>query len=180
MWLLVDAINYSTSFDNLQYLSCQQLQPAIAAGFQKKSKIHLANCASAIDGVLVWIHKPTKKDIQEIGCGESKFFCGQKKKFGLNMQAVCDANGKFLDVEIRMPASSLDFYAFLQSDLRKRLEHNNILAAGLALYGNNAYVNTPYMVVPFKGIQEGAKDAYNFFHSSLCINIECAFGMLVH
>jgi hypothetical protein len=36
------------------------------------------------------------------------------------------------------------------------------------------------MIVPFKGAQDGAKDAFNFFHSSLRINIECAFGMLVH
>jgi hypothetical protein len=37
------------------------------------------------------------------------------------------------------------------------------------------------MVMPFKGVQNMAKDAFNFFHSSaLRINIECAFGMLVH
>lgn len=36
------------------------------------------------------------------------------------------------------------------------------------------------MVVPFKGAQNGSKDAFNFYHSSLRINIECAFGMLVH
>jgi len=41
-------------------------------------------------------------------------------------------------------------------------------------------MNTHYMIVPFKGVREGAKDAFNFFHSSLRINIECAFGMLVH
>jgi hypothetical protein len=36
------------------------------------------------------------------------------------------------------------------------------------------------MIVPFKGAKNGAKDAFNYFHSSLRINIECAFGMLVH
>jgi hypothetical protein len=36
------------------------------------------------------------------------------------------------------------------------------------------------MIVPFKGVREGAKDTFNFFHSSLRIYIECAFGMLVH
>mmetsp|Transcript_13428 Transcript_13428/g.25214 ORF Transcript_13428/g.25214 Transcript_13428/m.25214 type:complete len:164 (+) Transcript_13428:1064-1555(+) len=36
------------------------------------------------------------------------------------------------------------------------------------------------MAVPFKCVRDGAKDAFNFFHSSLRINIECAFGMLVH
>ena len=36
------------------------------------------------------------------------------------------------------------------------------------------------MIVPFKGVVDAIKDAFNFFHSSLRINIECAFGMLVH
>jgi hypothetical protein len=36
------------------------------------------------------------------------------------------------------------------------------------------------MMVPFKGGVSGSEDAYNYFHSSLRINIECAFGMLVH
>ena len=180
VWMVVDAINYSSSFCELQYPSCQRQQAEIAAEFQIKSKIGLANCAGAIDGILIWIHKPMKRDIDDIGFGESKFFCGRKKKFGLNMQAVCDAHGRFLDVEIRMPGSSSDFYAILQSDLRKRLELDILMSPGLTIYGDNAYVNTLYMVVPFKGVQDGAKDAFNFFHSSLRINIECAFGMLVH
>ena len=36
------------------------------------------------------------------------------------------------------------------------------------------------MATPYRGSSEGIKDAYNFYHSSLQINIECAFGMLVH
>jgi len=115
-----------------------------------------------------------------IGFGESKFFCGRKKKYGLNLMGTCDAKGYFLDVEIRYPGASSDFYAFLNSNLRGKLERDGFLAAGLCLYDNNAYVNMPYMVVPFKGVRDGAKDAFNYFHSSLRINIECAFGMLVH
>ena len=36
------------------------------------------------------------------------------------------------------------------------------------------------MATPYKGSREGVEDAYNFYHSSVCINIECAFGMLVN
>jgi hypothetical protein len=88
--------------------------------------------------------------------------------------------GMFMDVEIKFPGLTSDFYAFLNSDLRIKLESDGFLADGLCLYGDNAYVNMPYMIVPFKGAQEGAKDAFNFYHSLLRINIECAFGMLVH
>ena len=50
----------------------------------------------------------------------------------------------------------------------------------LAFFCDNAYVNTSFMATPFKGSNSGVKDAYNFYHSQLRINIECAFGMLVH
>jgi hypothetical protein len=93
---------------------------------------------------------------------------------------TCDSRGYFLDVEVKYPGSSSDFYAFLNSNLRQKLETPNFLAPGLCIYGDNAYVNAPYMVIPFKGCSDGHKDAFNYFHSSLRINIECAFGMLVH
>jgi hypothetical protein len=54
------------------------------------------------------------------------------------------------------------------------------LKDGLVLFGDNAYINTPYMATPFKGKVTDAQDAYSFYHSQLRIHIECAFGMLVH
>jgi len=51
----------------------------------------------------------------------------------------------------------------------------------LTLFGDNAYVSAPYIVVPYKGERVGGtKDVFNFFHSKLRIKIECAFGMLAH
>jgi DDE superfamily endonuclease len=49
------------------------------------------------------------------------------------------------------------------------------------LFGDNAYTNSAYMVTPFKGNQVGTdEDNFNFFHSQLRIQVECAFGQLVH
>ena len=36
------------------------------------------------------------------------------------------------------------------------------------------------MCTPWRNVSGGPKDAMNFFHSSLRIYIECAFGILVH
>mmetsp|Transcript_5526 Transcript_5526/g.7064 ORF Transcript_5526/g.7064 Transcript_5526/m.7064 type:complete len:256 (-) Transcript_5526:102-869(-) len=156
-----------------------KIKKKVARGFKEKSHIGLANCVGAIDGMLLWIHKPNKNDLEDnIGFGPKNFFCGRKKKFGLNMMGTCDSRGYFMDVEIRFPGSSSDFCAFLNSSLKKKLEQVFFLANGLCLYGDNAYVNTPYMVVPFKGSVDESK--VNYFHSSLRINIECAFGILVH
>jgi hypothetical protein len=69
---------------------------------------------------------------------------------------------------------------WLDSELRTKLETDGFLKEGLQLYGDNAYVNTHYMVSPFKQVSDGPKDAFNFYHSQLRITIEGAFGMLVH
>ena len=46
-------------------------------------------------------------------------------------------------------------------------------ASGLIQFGDNAYVDTKYMVVPFKNPKiELRKDDFNFFHSQLHINIK--------
>jgi hypothetical protein len=36
------------------------------------------------------------------------------------------------------------------------------------------------MVTPYSGTKGGTKDAYDFYHSQLRINIECAFGQFIH
>lgn len=112
--------------------------------------------------------------------GPKKFHCGRKSKFGLNMQAVCDRRGHFLDISIEHPGSTSDYLAFITSPLRYLVERPGFLAPGLALFGDNAYVNNQYMVTPFKNVSSGPKDAYNFYQSQLRIRIECAFGVLVH
>ena len=179
VWYVVDAIHATKSF-NITFPQCHDDQLKVAAGFKKKSRVKFDNCAGAIDGMLVWIHKPTRKDMTRQGFGEMKCYCGRKKKFGLNMQAICDSMGNFLDIEIAFPGAASDYFAFHYSKIRKKLEIDGFLYPGLALYGDNAYTNTPYMVTPFRSVTTGPKDAFNYFHSQLRINIECAFGVLVH
>ena len=54
--------------------------------------------------------------------------------------------------------------------LFQKLEHG-IFAPGLCLFD----MTTPYPVV-----SGGTKDAYNFYHSQLQIQIKCTFGILTH
>jgi DDE superfamily endonuclease len=63
--------------------------------------------------------------------------------------------------------------------LFSRLE-NGLLAPGLCLFGDNAYLNSIFMATPCSGVSGGSKDAYNFYHSQVRIQIECAFGMFTH
>ena len=111
-------------------------------------------------------------------CDSGKFFCGRKNKFGLNCQAVADRHGWILDLSITFPGSTSDCLAFEASSLYQRLNTNGFLTEGLCLFGDNTYLNTPYMATPFTGATAGSVDAYRFYHSQLWIRVECVFGML--
>jgi hypothetical protein len=168
VWDVTEAINQCNEF-HIQYPEDASEQRKIAADFQAHSEVGFDKCAGCIDGILIWTHKPTKKDAAETGVGEGKFFCGRKHKFGLNCQVVSDRRGRILDISIIYGGSSSDVIAFEGSDLYKRLE-SGLLAPGLCLFGDNAYLNSPYMATPYPNVGSGSKDNYNYFHSQVRIS----------
>jgi hypothetical protein len=106
------------------------------------------------------------------------FFCGRKHKFGFNMQAICDAKGRFLEVWITAPASASDYITYIASKFYHKVSQPGFLKKGLAFFGDNAYVSNSFMATPYKNVRRGAKDDYNFFQSQVRIRIEMSFGML--
>jgi hypothetical protein len=98
-WYFVDAINNHPSMQ-IMYSDDHAKQYAIAESFLKVSSANIGCCAGVIDGMLIWIHKPSLRDCTKSVCSSGKVFCGQKKKFGLNCHAVCDVHGRILDLSI--------------------------------------------------------------------------------
>ncbi len=96
----------------------------------------------------------------------------------MNCWAVSDVRGWILDSSIGLPGTSSDCISFEASNLYERLE-GGLLKKGLVLFGNNAFLNTRYMATPFPNVSSGSKNDYNYFHSQVCIQVECAFGQLV-
>jgi hypothetical protein len=154
IWAVVEAVNSFDEF-SIEYPASETAQLKIAHEFENVSEVNF-NCAGAIDGILIWILKPSKEDVNEAGCGQRKLFCGRKGKFGLNCQAVSDIRGRILDISIGLPGASLDCIAFEGSDLYKRLE-GGLLKNGLVLYADNAYINKRYMATPFPNVLSGCK-----------------------
>ena len=70
--------------------------------------------------------------------------------------------------------------AFGTSPIYDLVEESGFLCEGLTIFGDNSYVNTPCMTTHFEAVSSGPKDAYNYYHSQVRINIERAFGMLVN
>ena len=185
VWLVVDAVNKCPQLE-FHYPTDHADQREIAKGFRAKSDCKFNNCAGAIDGMLLWTEKPTEASCLFAKCTGKRFFCGRKHKFGLNFQAIVDSRGRFLDIAAGSPASTSDFLAFTLSQIYRKLEGlepgyaRDFLAPGLCFYGDAAYVNNRYMSTPFKMAAAGGRFDFNYFHSQLRINVECAFGMLVN
>lgn len=182
---VIDAVNECAVL-KIEFPSDHEKQREIAAGFRKKSpNARIGRCVGCIDGLIIWTHKPSLAECDEIGVGQSKFFCGRKHKFGLNMQAICNDKKQFTDISISYGASTSDLLAFEVSAFRqKQLNTPGFLAEGLCLFGDNAYVNTPFMATPYPNVGDVSqsdeakyKDGYNYYHSQIRIAIEGAFGL---
>lgn len=130
-WMVVDAANKCPALQIL-FPEDHQDQLQLAEGFRKKSREanFPNNCVCAIDGTLIWIEKSHFRSTEEAESAQLSFHCGLKNKCGLNMQAVCDADRRFLYMDISMPGRTAGYLAFSTCDLQyvvgaSRLNSNN-------------------------------------------------------
>lgn len=113
VWRITDAINLCPSLQ-IRFPTDHQEQQEIADAFKKKSKVaRFGGCVGCIDGMLVWTNKPSKRNLEAVGIGPKKFFCGRKKKFGIMLQAVCDSKRRFIDVAVGHPGATSDYLNFV-------------------------------------------------------------------
>ena len=133
----------------------------------------------AIDGWLACIQAPSKNDPSFDGRpNQTCFFSGHYQRYGLNIQAVCDANLRFIYFGVIAPGKTNDLRAFGRCE--KLQEWLKDLPPEYFLVGDNAYTLSNNLLVPFSGSQkkEKYKQEYNFYLSQLRIRIEMAFGRL--
>lgn len=178
VWGVVDCVNHCEDLQ-LKFPSHAE-QQKISSGFKRKSGALFDCVIGCIDGMLIWITKPTKKECREEECGEKNFKCSRKDKFGMNLQDIYDHKLRFIWIDIQWPGATSDYMAWVISDLCHKLETTDMLLDGKCIVGDNAYVKKKYITVPLKGIVGEYDDAYNFYCSQLRITIERAFGVLVH
>jgi len=89
LWYIVDAVNKCESLA-LKLPQTHDEQKAIAKGFQVLSAANIDKCVGVVDGMMVTMAKPKEKHVEMAGIGSQKCYCTRKKRYGLNLQAVCD------------------------------------------------------------------------------------------
>jgi len=159
-------------FDPWDVIQCG----ALAESMFIRSKQTVAKCIGALDGMCVRIYRPREREV-----GNPLHFLNRKGFFGINLQAICNAERKFIWFGMDAAGGTHDSLAFKLSELGSRLA-NQEFPDGFWFAGDDAYACTMSLLAPFlKQSQRGhkEKDNYNFYQSRCRINVECAFGILV-
>ena len=176
-WGVADAINNCKDLDFPGF--SHEEQKKNAEGFFNRSAAGFDKIIGAVDGMLVWTRMPTDEECAMARTGHGKFKCTRKGKYGLNMQAACDSERRFIWISIITPGTTSDYLSYITSDLIKTIKDPGVLLPGHVFVGDNAYVKSVEMATPIKNARPGVEDDYNYYCSQLCIIIECAFGILV-
>jgi DDE superfamily endonuclease len=138
----------------------------------------LYGCVAALDGICIEVQKPLDM------YGPREFYC-RKGMYAIPAQALVDANYKFLYLSAKCAGSTPDGIAWASSTLGLRL-CREALPAGYWIAGDAAYPCRNAIITPWTAGQlldddfAVSRDAFNFYHSSLRMHVEQAFGMHVH
>jgi hypothetical protein len=134
----------------------------------------LSGCIGAIDGILIKTRAPTNNETVRV----TDFYSGHKCTVGLNVQVVCDARKRIIFLSVLCPGKTNDLVAYESSKVASLIEG---LPAGYYALGDNAYVNSNHLLVPFPGklCNTDPRDAFNFYLSQLRVRVENCFALLV-
>ena len=118
----------------------------------------LEGCVLAVDGIAIKIQKPTSLDTSN----PNQFYC-RKGFHALNVQAGCDARLRFRIASIEHVGSTHDSLAWSCTAAAKHVQDESKLPAPYYFVGDDAYVGSDKMLVPWPGRNlPSDKDAYNY------------------
>jgi len=145
----------AANFENISYCGC------------------FKNCVAAVDGFLLAIVTPSKRLAKNV----RSYFSGHYQRYGINIQASCDAHCRFSFLGVGGPGVTNDRTGVVASGL---LEKINSLPQGYVIIGDAAYQPSEKLVPVFGGSLALIRDNsnFNFYASQLRIRIEMAFGLM--
>uniref|UniRef100_A0A8C8RH98 Putative nuclease HARBI1 n=1 Tax=Pelusios castaneus TaxID=367368 RepID=A0A8C8RH98_9SAUR len=130
----------------------------IIEGFKE---LGFPNCGGAIDGTHIPILAPDHLASEYIN---------RKGYFSMVLQALVDHRGRFTDINAGWSGKVHDARIFRNSGLFRRLQ--------AVILGDPAYPLMPWLMKPFTGKLDPAKEPFNYRLSRCRMVVECAFGRL--
>jgi hypothetical protein len=173
-WICDDRL---VNISGVEYCKDEDRMNAVASNFVADGSNHLfSGCIGAVDGWIVKIAKPCKKD----DVLNPKSFYSWKGFYGLSVQAVVDKKKRVLFHSIESRGAEHNSTAFKRTGLYKWFMGNNwyeLKRRGYFFIDDYAYSLRSFLMTPYDNAMHGtAENNFNFFHSSSRIVVECAFG----
>ncbi|XP_071155445.1 putative nuclease HARBI1 [Mytilus edulis] len=138
----------------------------VKLGFHEQANFpHVVGC---IDGTHVRIQRPTE---------DEPAYVNRKNFSSINVQAVCNHEGKFTQITADWPGSVHDSHIFKTSSICKHLEENHKGLVDGVLLGDSGYMCRPFLLTPYNNPQEPHQERFNGSHVSTRSLIERTFGV---
>jgi hypothetical protein len=163
------------TINGIQYCCDDEAMSAVALQFAQSSRGVITGCIGALDGWLVKIKKPGRRD----GVENPQSFYSRKGFYAVNTQVIVDRNKRILSRSIMSRGAEHDSTAFRNSGLYAWLIDNYhvLVDKGFHFIGDSAYAIKSFLHPPYdNAAHASAEDNFNFFHSSARIIVECTFG----
>ncbi len=126
-------------------------QKAVSDGFQ--AKFGMPGIVGAIDGTHVRIQRPINSENE---------FVNRKSYHSINVQAICDHEGYFINLVANWPGSTHDSRILSESDVGQMFESGE--QSGILL-GDSGYPAKHWLLTPFLQPQTPAQSRYNGHHT---------------
>jgi len=114
--------------------------------------------------------------IQSPGGNEAERYRNRKGYFSWNVQTICDARLRIIDIVARWPGSARDQTIFNNSRIKGRFQRNEFGHQSILL-GDRGYGNSKYLVTPLKQPNTRAENLYNESHIRTRNCVEWSHGV---
>ncbi|CAG2251694.1 HARBI1 [Mytilus edulis] len=120
-----------------------------------------------IDGTHVKIQAPSE---------DEPAYVNRKGWHSINVQGICDHEGKFINVDAQWPGSTHDSHMFRASDVSTYLQIRHRSIDDGFLLGDSGYACSKFLLTPYLHPATPSQEAYNRAHTRTRCTIERVFG----
>ena len=134
----------------------------------------VGGCVGAVDRLHISTTAPSRNTVLNV----TDYYSGNKRGYGLNVQAIATATLSFSAVSTIAPGSANHWRAWNNSSLSRATAR---LPRGFYLLGDDAaYPLSEKLLTPYPGRNlPRDKDSFNFHLSQLRIRVEMALGVVM-
>eukprot|EP00105_Crassostrea_gigas_P033686 XP_011457145.1 PREDICTED: putative nuclease HARBI1 [Crassostrea gigas] len=120
-----------------------------------------------IDGTHVRIQAPFE---------DEAVYVNRKGFHSINVQAICDHEGKFINIDAQWPGSTHDSHVFRTSEVCTFLEENHRGVEDGYLIGDSGYACSRFLITPYLHPANLSEEAFNTAHCRTRNAVERVFG----